>query len=96
MGHKTTEASDWFEVFSLKESMIKKAWAEWEEGLMLAHKQWEIGEAAVRMETTSNSQFSCSNSLRVKVNSLRPGGDTWDDQKGLKKSGWMGESCYVP
>jgi len=49
-----TEALDQLKVVSLKESIIRKAWARWEEGLRLAHRQWEIGEAAMRMETASN------------------------------------------
>ena len=48
---KMTEALGQLEVMSLKESIIGKAWARWEEGLRLAHRQWEIGEAATRMET---------------------------------------------
>ena len=46
------EASYWLEIISLNESIIWKAWVGWEEGLRLAHRQWEIGEATVRMETT--------------------------------------------
>jgi len=54
MDCKTTEVSDWFKVISLKESIIWKAWARWEEGLRLAHRQWEIGGATTGMETMSN------------------------------------------
>jgi len=38
---KMTEASGQLEVMPL---IIWKAWARWEEGLRLAHRQWEIGE----------------------------------------------------
>jgi len=48
---KATEAMDWLETISLKESLIWKAWVRWEEGLRLAHQKWEIGEATARMET---------------------------------------------
>ena len=44
---KMTKASDQLDYISLKESVIWKAW------IGLAHRQWEIGEAAARMETTS-------------------------------------------
>ena len=53
MEHKMTKASDWLQVVALKESIIKKAWGRWEDGLRLAHKQRKIGEATVRMKTTS-------------------------------------------
>jgi len=53
-GNKMTKALDWLEVNSLKESIIWKAWARWEEGVRLAHRKREIGEAAMRMETLSN------------------------------------------
>ena len=48
-----TEASEQLETISLKESIIWKAWVRWKEGLRLAHRQWGIGEAAARMETSS-------------------------------------------
>ena len=51
--HKMTKALDQLELISLQESIIQKAWARWEEGLRIAHRQWEIGEAAMRMKTTS-------------------------------------------
>jgi len=54
MEHKITKASDWLKIVTLKELIIRKSLARWEEGLRLAHKQWEIGEAAVRMETMSD------------------------------------------
>jgi len=54
MEHKMTEALDQLEIMSLKELIIWKAWAGWEEGLRLSHKQWEIGEAAAKMQTTSD------------------------------------------
>jgi|SRR5882724_7024193 len=54
MEHKTTEASSWLEVISLKESILWKAWAGWEEGLRLARRQQKIGEATTRMETMSD------------------------------------------
>ena len=47
-----TEASDWLELISLQESIIQKAWARWEEGMRLAHRQWETGEAGMRMKPT--------------------------------------------
>jgi len=50
---QATEASDQLKHISLQESIIQKAWAGWEEGMRLAHRQQEIGEAAVRMQTTS-------------------------------------------
>ena len=49
---QVTKASDWLEYMSLKESIIWKAWAGWEEGMRLAHRQWEIGKEAARMQTT--------------------------------------------
>jgi len=51
---KMTEASGQLEVVSLKKLLIQKAWAGWEEGLRLAHRQWGIGEATTRMETMSD------------------------------------------
>ena len=51
MERKMTKASDQLEIITLKGSVIQKAWARWEEGLRLAHRQQEIGEAAARMET---------------------------------------------
>jgi len=51
---KMTEALDQLEFISLKESIIRKAWDGWEEGLRLAHRQWEIGEATMRVETVSD------------------------------------------
>jgi len=51
MEQKMTKASDELKIVSLKESIIWKAWVRWEEGLRLAHRQQEIGEAAARMET---------------------------------------------
>ena len=48
---KMAEAMDQLETISLKESVIWKAWVRCKEGLRLAHWQWEIGEAAARMET---------------------------------------------
>ena len=51
MEHKMTKASGRLVVMSLKELIIWKAWTGWEEGLRLAHRQREIGEAATRMET---------------------------------------------
>ena len=53
-GGKTTKASDQLELVSLKESIIQKAWAGWEEGLRLGHRKWEIGEATVMMESTND------------------------------------------
>jgi len=47
---QVTKASDWLEHISLQESIIWKAWAGWEEGMRLAHRQQEIGEAAMRMK----------------------------------------------
>jgi len=44
-----TKATHWFKNISLKESIVWKAWPGWEEGLRLAHRQQEIGEAATRM-----------------------------------------------
>jgi len=41
---------DQLEIMSLKELIIWKAWAGWEEGLRLSHKQWEIWEAEARMQ----------------------------------------------
>jgi len=38
-GGKTTKASDQLELVSLKESIIQKAWAGWEEGLRLGHRK---------------------------------------------------------
>jgi len=49
---QATEASNQLEYMPLQESIVWKAWAGWEEGMRLAHRQWEIGEAAVRMQTT--------------------------------------------
>ena len=49
---QATEASDWLEYVPLQECIVRKAWAVWEEGMRLAHRQWEIGKAAVRMQTT--------------------------------------------
>jgi len=46
--------SDQLELVSLKESIIQKAWAGWEEGLRLGHRKWEIGEATVMMESTND------------------------------------------
>jgi len=43
---------NWLEYVSLKESIFRKSWAGWEEGMRLAHRQQEIGEAAARMQTT--------------------------------------------
>ena len=51
MEHKTTEASDQLKLMSLQESVIHKAWDGWEDGLRLAHKQWQIEEADVRIKT---------------------------------------------
>ena len=53
---QVTEASDQLEYVPLQESIVWKAWAGWEEGMRLAHRQWEIGEAAARMQTTSEQQ----------------------------------------
>jgi len=52
--HKMTEALDRLKTISLKDSIIWKAWVGWEEGLRLAHRQQEIGEASTRLETTSD------------------------------------------
>src|SRR5882724_13469163 len=43
---QATKARNRLEYVSLQESMIRKSWAGWEEGMRLAHRQWEIGEAA--------------------------------------------------
>jgi len=50
---QATEASNQLEYVPLQESIVWKAWAGWEEGMRLAHRQQEIGEAATRMQTTS-------------------------------------------
>jgi len=47
-----TEALDQLKIVSLQELVIWNAWVRWEEGLRLAYRQWEIGEAAARMQTT--------------------------------------------
>ena len=41
---QATEASNRLEYVSLQESIIRKSWAGWEEGMRLAHRQQEIGE----------------------------------------------------
>jgi len=50
---QATEASAQLEYVSLQESIVRKAWAGWEEGMRLTHRQQAIGEAAARMQTTS-------------------------------------------
>jgi len=60
MENKRTETSDPLELVSLKESIIRKAWVGWEEGLKLSHRQQEIGEVAARMETASNQPILIS------------------------------------
>jgi len=45
---QVTKAADQLEHVSLQEYIVWKAWAGWEEGMRLAHRQREIGEAAVR------------------------------------------------
>ena len=40
---QATEASNQLEHISLQESIVWKAWARWEEGMRLAHREWEIG-----------------------------------------------------
>ena len=90
-----TEASGQLEVMPLKESIIWKAWARWEEGLRLAHRQWEIGEPPQGWKPWVTSQYSCSDCLRVNMSGLRPGqGNIWDDLMVSKKTGWTGESLY--
>jgi len=50
---QATKATNWLENVSLQESIVRKSWAGWEEGMRLAHRQWEIGKAAAMMQTTS-------------------------------------------
>jgi len=50
---QATKASDRLKYVSLQESIVRKAWAGWEEGMRLTHRQQAIGEAATKMQTTS-------------------------------------------
>ena len=49
---QVTEASGQLEYVPLQESIVRKAWTGWEEGMRLSHRQQEIGKAAMRMQTT--------------------------------------------
>ena len=53
INQEETKASDQVEHVSLQESIVWKVCSGWEEGMRLAHRQREIGEAAMRMQTTS-------------------------------------------
>ena len=89
---KMTEALEWLEYISLKESVIWKAWIGWEEGLRLAHRQQEIGEAAARMETTSSQPI-----LTLRLTEGEHGWfEAWKrhyfgSHDEIKREGWMGE-----
>jgi len=78
---------------SLKESTIWKAWVGWEEGLRLAHRQQEIGEATTRMETKGDQlilMLRLSKGEHEWLETWR--GDIWNYLMGLKKTRWTGES----
>ena len=49
---QVTEASAQLKYISLQESIVRKAWAGWEEGMRLAHRQQAIGKVAAKMQTT--------------------------------------------
>ena len=91
MEHKTTEASDQFKIISLKESILWKAWSRWEEGLRFAHKQQDIGEAAVRMETTSDQPILTLKLTRGKHEQFETWRGQYLEQPDDFKEEWMDE-----
>jgi len=90
---QATEATNQLEYVSLQESIIRKSWAGWEEGMRLAHRQQEIGEAAVRMQTTGEQLTLVLKLGEGKRSSIGCGGDTtWGRQVMSRENAWMKES----
>jgi len=72
---------DQLELISLQESIVHKALARLEEGNRLAHRQQEIGEAAMRMQTTGEQPILMLKLSEDESEWYKTGGDDmgWPD-----------------